>query len=89
MVLYFCVTVVIRPALGYQVDADKGFNFSTVDDSFVCQKKNHFQVTVHVGLIGHPKYVKTPTGHKPIETFFLQVFGVKASCHKFLSANLF
>ncbi|XP_032894275.1 myelin regulatory factor-like protein [Amblyraja radiata] len=66
------------PALGYQVDADKGFNFSTVDDSYVCQKKNHFQVTVHVGLIGHPKYVKTPTGHKPIETFFLQVFGVKA-----------
>ncbi|XP_078272792.1 myelin regulatory factor-like protein [Rhinoraja longicauda] len=65
------------PALGYQVDADKGFNFSTVDDSFVCQKKNHFQITVHVGLIGHPKYVKTPTGLKPIETFFLKVFGVK------------
>ncbi|XP_051886676.1 myelin regulatory factor-like protein [Pristis pectinata] len=66
------------PAPGYQVDADKGFNFSTVDDSFVCQKKNHFQVTVHVGLIGHPKYVKTPVGLKPIETFFLKVFGVKA-----------
>ena len=26
------------------VEADKGFNFSHVDDSFVCQKKNHFQV---------------------------------------------
>ena len=25
--------------------ADKGFNFSTVDDAFVCQKKNHFQVS--------------------------------------------
>ena len=30
----------------FRVDADKGFNFSNPDDSFVCQKKNHFQVTV-------------------------------------------
>ena len=29
----------------YQVEADKGFNFSTFDNSFVCQKKNHFQVS--------------------------------------------
>ncbi|XP_078424009.1 myelin regulatory factor-like protein [Cetorhinus maximus] len=65
------------PAAGYQVDADKGFNFSTADDSFVCQKKNHFQVTVHVGLIGCPKYVKTPLGLKPVEMFFLKIFGVK------------
>ncbi|XP_041071602.1 myelin regulatory factor-like protein [Carcharodon carcharias] len=65
------------PAPGYQVDADKGFNFSTADDSFVCQKKNHFQVTVHVGLIGCPKYVKTPLGLKPVEMFFLKIFGVK------------
>ena len=33
-----------RQQIGFQVEADKGFNFSTVDDSFVCQKKNHFQV---------------------------------------------
>ncbi|XP_067856102.1 myelin regulatory factor-like protein [Heptranchias perlo] len=65
------------PAPGYQVNADKGFNFSTTDDSFICQKKNHFQVTVNVGLIGCPKYVKTPLDLKPIETFFLKVFGVK------------
>lgn len=30
------------------MDADKGFNFSNPDEAFVCQKKNHFQVTVHV-----------------------------------------
>ncbi|XP_072341194.1 myelin regulatory factor-like protein [Scyliorhinus torazame] len=65
------------PAPGYQVDADKGFNFSPADDSFVCQKKNHFQVTVHIGLIGCPKYVKTPLGLKPVEMFFLKVLGVK------------
>nr|XP_014342700.1 PREDICTED: myelin regulatory factor-like protein [Latimeria chalumnae] len=34
--------------MGYWVDADKGFTFSSTDDAFVCQKKNHFQVTVHI-----------------------------------------
>lgn len=29
---------------GFSVEADKGFNFSQWDESFVCQKKNHFQV---------------------------------------------
>jgi len=32
--------------IDFHVDADKGFNFSFADDSFVCQKKNHFQVSV-------------------------------------------
>nr|XP_033806583.1 myelin regulatory factor-like protein isoform X2 [Geotrypetes seraphini] len=65
------------PALGYQVVTDKGFNFSTLDDAFVCQKKNHFQVTVHVRMIGSPKYLKTQLGLKPIEKFHLKVFGIK------------
>jgi hypothetical protein len=30
------------------VDADKGFNFSNTDEAFVCQKKNHFQLSVQV-----------------------------------------
>jgi myelin regulatory factor len=34
-----------RPVPHYRVDADKGFNFSNADDAFVCQKKNHFQVS--------------------------------------------
>lgn len=28
----------------FEVDAEKGFNFSPLDNAFVCQKKNHFQV---------------------------------------------
>ena len=35
------------PEIDFHVETDKGFNFSIVDDAFVCQKKNHFQVTVH------------------------------------------
>ena len=34
-----------RQTVTYRVDADKGFNFAVADDAFVCQKKNHFQVS--------------------------------------------
>ncbi|KFV59587.1 Myelin regulatory factor-like, partial [Gavia stellata] len=67
------------PAVGYHIVTDKGFNFSTTDDAFVCQKKNHFQITVHIGITGHPKYVKTQLGAKPIEKFYLKAFGIKAT----------
>lgn len=63
----------------YRVDADKGFNFSLADDAFVCQKKNHFQVTVYIGMLGDPKYIKTSDGLQPIECFYLKLNGVKVS----------
>ncbi|KAL7857684.1 hypothetical protein AOLI_G00177860 [Acnodon oligacanthus] len=65
------------PMPTYRVDADKGFNFSLADDAFVCQKKNHFQVTVYIGMLGDPKYVKTGEGLQPIECFYLKLNGVK------------
>ncbi|XP_072511467.1 myelin regulatory factor-like protein [Notamacropus eugenii] len=65
------------PDVGYSVVTDKGFNFSVADEAFVCQKKNHFQITVHVQVWGNPQYVKTQMGVKPIETFYLKAFGVK------------
>ncbi|XP_023562845.1 myelin regulatory factor isoform X3 [Octodon degus] len=65
------------PMLTYRVDADKGFNFSVGDDAFVCQKKNHFQVTVYIGVLGEPKFVKTPEGLKPLDCFYLKLHGVK------------
>jgi len=65
------------PPPSYRVDADKGFNFSVPDDSFVCQKKNHFQVTVHVGMSGDPRYVKTENGPKKIDHYCIHFKGVK------------
>ncbi|XP_022249747.1 myelin regulatory factor-like isoform X2 [Limulus polyphemus] len=65
------------PPFNYRVDADKGFNFSYTDDSFVCQKKNHFQVTVHVQSVGDPQFIKTPDGLRKIENFYLHFYGVK------------
>jgi len=68
--------------LDFQVEADKGFNFSPIDDAFVCQKKNHFQVTASVQLSGAPTsvLVQGPTGHaqyEPIQHLRLAVWGLK------------
>ncbi|XP_068218449.1 myelin regulatory factor-like protein isoform X3 [Palaemon carinicauda] len=63
--------------LTFRVDADKGFNFSNPDDAFVCQKKNHFQVTVHFQTACEPVFVKTPEGLQKIDCFYVHFFGVK------------
>ncbi|XP_030296424.1 myelin regulatory factor-like protein [Sparus aurata] len=61
----------------YHVDTDKGFIFSVADEAFVCQKKNHFQVTVHIGVAAEPQYVRTPSGPQPVDHFLIKVFGIK------------
>ncbi|XP_060135643.1 myelin regulatory factor-like protein isoform X1 [Zootoca vivipara] len=65
------------PDVGYYIVTNKGFNFSTADSAFVCQKKNHFQITVYIRVVGHPKFVKTHFGLKPVEKFYLKTFGIK------------
>ncbi|KAH7636565.1 myelin regulatory factor-like [Dermatophagoides farinae] len=68
------------PTISYRVDADKGFNFSNADDAFVCQKKNHFQVTVHIQIVADPFYVKTLSAtdvFQKIDNFYLHFYGVK------------
>jgi hypothetical protein len=69
-----------RPVPHYRVDADKGFNFSNADDAFVCQKKNHFQITCHVQLLGDAQFVKTPDGFQKISSFHIHFYGVKHDC---------
>ncbi|XP_025834223.1 myelin regulatory factor [Agrilus planipennis] len=64
----------------YRVDADKGFNFSNADDAFVCQKKNHFQITCHIQLVGDAQFVKTTEGIQKISSFHLHFYGVKHDC---------
>nr|XP_039267671.1 uncharacterized protein LOC120342770 isoform X3 [Styela clava] len=65
------------PTVSYRVDADKGFNFAVPDDTFVCQKKNHFQVTVHIGVVGQPAFIKSENGLKKIDAFYLNLYGIK------------
>ncbi|XP_025191683.1 myelin regulatory factor-like protein isoform X1 [Melanaphis sacchari] len=65
------------PVPHYRVDADKGFNFSNVDDAFVCQKKNHFQITCHTQLQGDAQFVRTTEGIHKVGSFHLHFYGVK------------
>lgn len=66
-----------RSAPAYHVDTDKGFLYSSTDEAFVCQKKNHFQVTVHIGVATEPRYVRTPRGPQEVSHFLIKVFGIK------------
>ncbi|XP_073965548.1 uncharacterized protein [Choristoneura fumiferana] len=75
--LYDCNLKPLQPP-SYVVGADKGFNFSQIDEAFVCQKKNHFQVTCQIQMQGDPHYVKTSEGFKKINNFRLHFYGVKA-----------
>uniref|UniRef100_A0A3Q4HF16 Myelin regulatory factor n=1 Tax=Neolamprologus brichardi TaxID=32507 RepID=A0A3Q4HF16_NEOBR len=76
-----------EPMPTYRVDADKGFNFSLADDAFVCQKKNHFQVTVYIGMLGDPKYVKTSEGLQPIDCFYLKLNGQVEAMNQSISVE--
>ncbi|KFD58313.1 hypothetical protein M514_00539 [Trichuris suis] len=69
--------------IGLHVVADKGFNFSQFDTAFVNQKKNHFQISVHIEVRDRqaPKFVKVQHESgvtlKPIAEFQLDFYGVK------------
>lgn len=67
-----------RAPPAYHVDTDKGFVYSVADEAFVCQKKNHFQVTVHVGAApAETHYVHTASGRREVDHLLIKVFGVK------------
>ncbi|XP_053718290.1 myelin regulatory factor-like protein [Synchiropus splendidus] len=70
-----CYQTLSTPA--YHVETDKGFNYSPFDESFICQKKNHFQVTVHIGVVAEAPYIRTPRGPQAVDHFLIKVFGVK------------
>jgi len=60
-----------------KVSADKGFNFSQLDDAFIAQKKNHFQLTCHVFKDGQHDFISTQEGYKPLEYLQLNFYGIK------------
>lgn len=66
--------------LEMHVVADKGFNYSNMDNCFVNQKKNHFQISVHIEAIDNhpPSFVKVGNELKLITEFKLAFCGVKS-----------
>eukprot|EP00039_Didymoeca_costata_P025317 m.12950 g.12950 ORF g.12950 m.12950 type:complete len:548 (-) comp4759_c0_seq1:47-1690(-) len=57
-------------------EVDKGIKYSP--EGFICQKKNHFQVTVHFNSQDVPEYTYNELGQrKRIREFALDIWGVK------------
>lgn len=73
------VSSLSRSPPAFHVDTDKGFVYSPADEAFVCQKKNHFQVTVHIGVATEPRYIRSPRGPQEVDHFLIKVFGIKVT----------
>eukprot|EP00037_Helgoeca_nana_P018647 m.178534 g.178534 ORF g.178534 m.178534 type:complete len:326 (+) comp24525_c0_seq8:605-1582(+) len=56
---------------------DKGFKYSAVDDAYVGQKKNHFQVAFTCLASDSMKYVLTESGLLQIDRLAITLYGIK------------
>ncbi|KAI6661726.1 Myelin regulatory factor-like isoform X3 [Oopsacas minuta] len=63
----------------FKVVADKGFHFSFTDEAFICQKKNHFQVSVTMCFDKKPRYIQAEAGRplEKISKFSLHLYGMR------------
>lgn len=74
------------PRPDFKVEADKGFSYSIFDEAFVCQKKNHFQITAYTFVESQPFYCRKTTSNNDeyheISSFRLRLYGVKEESPK-------
>eukprot|EP00800_Vazella_pourtalesii_P023521 TRINITY_DN9562_c0_g1_i1.p1 TRINITY_DN9562_c0_g1~~TRINITY_DN9562_c0_g1_i1.p1 ORF type:complete len:536 (+),score=112.94 TRINITY_DN9562_c0_g1_i1:357-1964(+) len=63
----------------FKVVADKGFHFSFPDEAFICQKKNHFQVSVTMCFDKKPRFVQCESGRglEKISKFSIHLYGMR------------
>lgn len=66
-----------RPSPGFRVEVDKGMKRSHSDSAWICQKKNHFQVTVTLRLRDLPACVATRTGLLKVSELCLDLYGIR------------
>ena len=59
------------------MQVDKGVKRMRDSDSFICQKKNHFQVTLALQLAAEPAYVATQVGMLRISGLYVVMHGIK------------
>jgi len=68
--------------LAFRAEVDKGFKVSATHDSHICQKKNHFQVTVATKVPKVPKFVGSPGGVMQIVKTKVILNGVRLDDHE-------
>jgi len=69
-----------RRTLTFTGSVDKGFTYSAVDRSFVCQKKNHFQVTTNMESSAGMFARKDPSGPLlPVTNPLITIQGIECN----------
>eukprot|EP00041_Stephanoeca_diplocostata_P024651 m.631042 g.631042 ORF g.631042 m.631042 type:complete len:523 (-) comp22570_c0_seq1:395-1963(-) len=58
-------------------DVDKGFKSSPENNGYICQKKNHFQVSIVLSTPKKVGYVSTESGMLKVKELVLDLHGVK------------
>ena len=66
-----------RNRIQYKVDADKGFRYSQSFKSYVCQRKNHFQVSLQVLIDKDANYVRVDGHYHKIDHYRLNIYAVR------------
>ena len=61
----------------HRINADKGFQYSPVQDSYISHKKNHFQITTQSLVDRLPKYVYAEDKFHEISHFCVDMYAVK------------
>ena len=61
----------------YKVDADKGFHYSEIFESYISQRKNHFQITIQVLVHALVKYVRAHEQYYEIDHYQLEIYAIK------------
>lgn len=65
------------PAFQLFCDVDKGFKSSPENNGYICQKKNHFQVSTVLSTSKRVAYVSTESGMLKVKELLLDLHGVK------------
>jgi len=65
------------PSVPFRVQVDKGFKYSRSCNAYICQKKNHFQVTVTLQVPVDIAYVATSAGFARVSGLSILMHGIK------------
>lgn len=65
------------PQPGFRAEVEKGFKHCKEMESWVCQKKNHFQISLAVKMQAQPAFVSTRSGLLKVSGLFVNVHGIK------------
>ena len=61
----------------FKIGADKGFQYSNVCGSYICQRKNHFQLSIQILVDKIAKYVYTEGHYHEIGYYTIEIYAIR------------